>query len=147
MKNILILLIFIFNLPLFAQTEKYVGSYEARYDSKDEVVERKLVLNLDGKFIFHAYSNLTNRIPSEENIFGKWTSKNNYIYFHVEENNLDKKHSLNFIGFKAGYKSKHPRDKSARTIIPSLIFYESNIFWAKGIKLFKKEKNEQQQYQ
>ena len=48
-----------------------------------------------------------------------------------------KKHTLNFTNTKARYITKSPRDTSEKEVKNHLRFYDSEISWIKGNKLFR----------
>ncbi|NQY06807.1 MAG: hypothetical protein HRT68_11620 [Flavobacteriaceae bacterium] len=126
-----------------SQNNEYAGTYEVLYqnDSENVILKRTLTLNSDGTFYFHSYEYHEKTItPHEENYYGKgtWTSKDKSIYFHASESDLHDQHTLNFNTARGSYKSKHPRDKSDRVIIPSITIQEIDIFWLKRSKFLKK---------
>jgi len=141
MKNFILLFSLFISINTFAQTEKFIGQYKLSnsYDIDQEILKYTLTINSDNTFSFHSYKNSKGLI-SEKNGYGKgtWTAKGNYIYFHTQESDINDKYSLNFNNSKAIYKSKHPRNKSKRIIIPHLLFLETDIFWMKRVKLDKK---------
>ncbi|MFT4697379.1 MAG: hypothetical protein ACI9SJ_000500 [Flavobacteriaceae bacterium] len=140
MKTIFILLFLTFNLPLLAQSEKYIGNYEIRFDTKNAVIEYKLKLNPDGTFLFHSYSNHIMKLSPEEHIYGRgtWSSKKKTLSFYTnKENDFDETYTIDLINSKARFISKSPRDKSDREIKIALKFFESEIPWIKGLDLYK----------
>jgi len=141
MKYLVLIIYLTFNLTSFCQTENFSGNYEYKFESnKGEILEYKLSLNSDGTFLFHSYRNiLTN---PEENSYGKgkWKAEKTIIFFYTDsEFDLTEKYILNFNNSKARFISKSPRDKSDRIIKTNLRFYESEMFWVSGMKLFKVE--------
>lgn len=127
----------------FTQTTTYTGVYEMRYElSNGGLLERTLSLNPDGTFLFHLFKKIDSSQP-EDNKYAKgiWkVEKEHIIYFYTDhKTDIDEIHTLNFNNTKARYHSKSKRDKSERIIKKSLIFYNSDIFWVKSMKLFKKE--------
>ena len=142
MKIILLFIILTCSINLSAQSEKYVGKYEANFNINNEgTIEYILSLKLDGTFIFHFYRQLDPSQP-KENKYGKGTwkvEKNNTLYFYTNNStDLDDKHILDFTNSKARYYTKSPRDKTDKIVKNNLRFYDSEIFWVKGMKLFKK---------
>jgi len=141
--KVLIFILFLFiGTELLAQVDNYTGAYETHSLAADGSFElkRSITLNADGTFVFHNYRRVEIGIPPETNIWGKgkWTSVKNQIRFSAaEELDIDEKYSLNFGETKARYKSKSPRDISKKVVKTSLIFYDSNISWVKGMELFK----------
>ena len=145
MKQILLVLFFIFSLATIAQSKEHVGKYEMTIgregDAYYEIV--KLTLNHNGTFLFHFYRNRERGIPKEETNYGKgtWTSNKRLIFLKTEDSDIDATHVLNLNGAKARYDTKSPRDKSNRDIKTSIRFYESEtISWLKG-RTFLKDVN------
>jgi hypothetical protein len=138
----IIILFFTFNLTLLAQSDKYVGDYEIRYDTKNAIIEYKLKLNSDGTFLFHSYSNHFKATPPEQNKYGKgnWKSEKKVLsFFTNKEQDFDETHTIDLNNSKARFISKSPRDKSDRIIKTALKFYESEVFWVKGMDIYKKD--------
>lgn len=128
-----------------AQVNEYVGTYEKNSIVADGSFElkRSMTLNADGTFVFHSFRRDDKGVPPETNRWGKgnWAAIKNQIHFSANKAiDIDEKNSLNFSETKARYKTKSPRDISGKDIKTSLIFYDSEIFWVKGMVLFKKEK-------
>ncbi|SEP73807.1 hypothetical protein [Flavobacterium urocaniciphilum] len=143
MKTILTILILIFNLTLFSQVDKAIGDYQFSITTKDgNLTEWKLTLNENGTFFFQYYSNVKFEIPTEKNIYGKgkWTMKDNLITFICDEqNDLDKKYTLNFTNSNARFIIKSPKNKTDQIIKTRVKFLKSDIFWIKGTEIFKIE--------
>ena len=138
------LLCLAFNSLAVAQTQSYVGEYSISHTTDDTkvLIENTLSLESNGTFLFHSYRKINDEAP-EEHWYGKgkWAvEKKNQLFFYInKETDLDEKYTLNFSKTKARYVSVSPRDISGSSIKTSLIFYSSEIFWVKGMKLFKKE--------
>lgn len=141
MKALLTFLILISNLTLFAQSDKVAADYTLTFEHKENhLFEYNLNLNQDGTFFFHYYSKIKNGIPPEINKYGKgkWTVENNVISFFADkQKDFDQKNTLDFNNSKARFIIKSPRDKTDRIIKTRLRFVESEIFWMKGIEMFK----------
>ena len=138
MKNFILLLLLLTTLSISAQNNKFIGEYELSpsYNIDSNELKKSLNINNDNTFSFHYYQNSKGML-SEKSFYGKgtWTAKGNYIYFHTQESDINEKHTLNFNNSKAVFKSKHPRDKSSRIIIPNLLFIKTDIFWMERVKL------------
>lgn len=143
MKQLFLLILSIVCSTLVAQSEKYVGKYEIVHEATNANISYDLVLNPNGTFLFHAYRQVFVAEGKEENSYGKgvWKpQKNNLVYFFTNhKNDIDATHTLNLNNTKARFISKSPRDKSDRVIKTALKFYDSELFWLKGMELFKKE--------
>lgn len=143
MKHLFILILISFSLSLTAQSQKYTGTYEAIRDfNENGVIKYSLILNPDGTFTFHNYRKISAKNP-EENQYGQGTwkvEKENVLYFNTDKTtDIDNKYTLDFTKTNARYVTKHPRDKSDKVVKTHLRFYDSEIPWVKGWKLFKKE--------
>ena len=143
-KYIILLLCLACNHPTTAQTQPYAGEYRASHGANDSgvLIEYTLSLRPNGTFLFHSYRNINDKAPEEHwYAKGKWAvEKKNQLFFYInKDTDLDEKYTLNFSKTKARYSSKSPRNLSEQFIKTSLLFYNSEIFWVKGMKLFKTE--------
>ena len=141
MKHLFILILISFSLSLTAQSEKHTGIYKAIHNFNESgVIEYTLVLNTDGTFTFHNYRKISLKNP-EENQYGQGTwkvEKESVLSFNTDNaTDIDNKYTLDFTNTKARYITKHPRDKSDKVVKNHLRFYDSEIPWVKGWKLFK----------
>lgn len=141
MKIIAALLFLISSTALFSQSEAVFGDYLLKLgNTENHLIEYKLTLDQEGTFLFHSYTNIKNAVPAEVNKYGKgkWTATANVVtFFSNKEKDFDEKYTLDFNNTKARFMSKHPRDKTDRIIKTRLHFLESDIFWIKGLDVFK----------
>ncbi|WP_375325363.1 hypothetical protein [Flagellimonas sp. GZD32] len=141
MKKIFFAIFFISGLTVFAQSDKVVGDYFVDFGNEQHQIEYRLTLNLDGTFLFHSFNNNKKGNPPIVNTYGKgtWSLDEKVVSFLTDENlDLDKNQSLDFNGTKARFISKPERDKTDRVIKTRLQFFDSKIFWVKGLEIFKK---------
>ncbi len=141
MKCLPLFLCFFYGL-LIAQAQDIAGVYEAEHKTVNAYISYQLVLNSDGTFSFKSYSNHSQKLNPEEYLYGKgkWKSDNTIISFLTDkQKDFDEKHTLDFDKTKARFISKSPRDKSDRIIKTALKFVDSQLFWVKGMDLFKVE--------
>jgi len=127
-------------LAMFSQTNPIVGKYYLKLESDDShLFEYELNLNQDGTFFFHYYSKINRGVPPEVHKYGKgnWTEKNNVITFITKSSDLDEKHTLDFSKTKARFVTKSPRNKTDQIIKTKLIILNSEIFWMRGLDMFK----------
>ncbi len=69
---------------------------------------------------------------------GNWRADGKVVSFYTnKEKDLDEKHTLDFSNSKAHFVTKPARDKNDRVIKARLKFYESEIFWIKGLDITK----------
>lgn len=141
MKKVLVVFGFFICSHLFAQSGVYIIDH-----TQDRVDNTKtkwtLTLNEDGTFLYHFLRDLSavSKANTEENFYGKgtWKAEKNLVFFHSDENkDLDEKHTIDFTNSKARYTTKSPRDTSNKVVKTSLRFYESDLFYIKGLELFK----------
>lgn len=135
-----LLFILLLNINYLVSSQSIIeGTYVYEFDGSNASIRRTLVLNPDRTFLFHAYEYHEKGIPPEKNIYGKgtWESKKGLVYFTTSKADIDDKHTLDFSNSKARFDAKSPRDKSGKEIKTSLRFYESEVFWVKGMKLIK----------
>ncbi len=145
LNKYIILLCLAFSYTGVAQTQPYAGEYTASHGANDAkvLIEYTLSLRPNGSFLFHSYRKNNNGLSPDENLYakGKWAiEKKNQLFFYInKETDLDATHTLNFSKTKARYITKSPRDVSGQVIKTSLLFYNSEISWVKGMKLLKTE--------
>ena len=104
------------------------------------MIEYTLSLKLDGTFTFHFYRNIDPTQP-KENSYGKgtWKLDKKRVIFQVDkEIDINKKYTLDFTNTKARFIKKVPRGKSSNKKETLFLFYESEMFWIKGLKLREK---------
>ena len=141
MKTIILLFFVTISISIYSQTKEYTGIYKRHFDINEEGrIDYKLELSPDGTFTFHNYRKISDK-NQEENQYGKGTwkiEKNKVLFFYTnKKNDLDEKHTLNFTNTKARYITKSKRDKSDKEVKNHLRFYDSEISWIKGNKLFR----------
>ena len=139
MKSTLTIFLFLLGVTIYCQNDRYVGDYFQKLGNEKHTIEYTLNLNEDGTFIFHSYSNNEDGIPAVVHTYGrgKWISKKEIITFYLDEKGMNEEYTLDFSGTKARFITKSPRDTSDKEIKTRLKFYESGIFWMKGIELLK----------
>ncbi len=129
---------------LYAQSDQLEGEYFLQAGSQEKhLIEYKLTLRSDGTFFFHSYRDHKNGIPWVEHKYGKgnWRADGTVVSFYTnKEKDLDEKHTLDFSNSKAHFVTKPARDKTDRVIKTRLKFYESEIFWIKGLDITKAQK-------
>jgi len=128
-------------LPLLGWGQEMTGEYEAVYDNSNSYISYNLVLGANGRFNFHFYRKNDCDICVEENQFGQgsWESSGRKLILTADpEKDLDDKFMLNLHDSKAHYIAKNPRDRTDKVALIRLRFYQSRIFWVKGMELFKK---------
>lgn len=141
MKSILLITFFLaLNHSLFTQPT-IEGTYIYEFNGTNGSSKRTLTLNANGTFLFHTYEYHERGMPQERNFYGKgsWTSDINIVHFKSTRSDIDDKYTLDFNNTKARFDTKSIRDKSERDIKTSLRFYESEVFWFKGMILLRSE--------
>lgn len=139
-KNNLILLFLITSSSLFSQTDKIVGEYFRDLGDSKHKIEYTLTLNPDYTFTFYYYSKMDMVIQETKHQYGKgtWRVDGKVVsFFTNSENDFDEKYTLDFNKSQARFIIKSPRDKSDRVVKTRLQFFESGIFWIKGLDIFK----------
>lgn len=127
---------------VITNAQDVAGVYQIKSDSDGFSLIRKLTLNIDGSFEFYNYRYIENGIPKETLSYGKgsWTKDKKVITFSTKASDLDKKYTLDFNNSKARFNTKSPRGKSNRVIADFIVFYETDVFIAQRLKLFKSSK-------
>ena len=140
MKRFLTAICLISALTLCSQTDKIIGEYFIELGNEKHKIEYRLNLNSDGSFNFHSYTNNQNGVPQIVHKYGKgtWSVDGKVVSFVTDKDKyLDEKYTLDFSASKARFITKPSRDKTDRIIKTRLKFYESEIFWIKGLDIFK----------
>jgi len=140
LKKILLVILSTLCFSIFAQSEKLVGDYNLSIETENASFTYTLILQQDGTFTFHSYSNHKQAISPESNTYGKgtWTAEKNIITFYTNQNiDFNDQHTLDFNNSKAIFISKSPRDKSDKVIKTRLQFYKSDISWMERKELLK----------
>lgn len=141
MKTIIfIACVIVYSDSIFGQSKGIAGEYQLEHRS-NTVLKRTLILNPDGTFFFHNYENHEGGIPPEKNSYAKgtWILEKKVIHFYNTNADLDDKYRLSFNNSKARFDTKSPRDKSNRVVKTAIRFFQSDIFWIKGLKLLKRD--------
>ncbi|GAA4302996.1 hypothetical protein [Aestuariibaculum suncheonense] len=141
MKRITFILIFVFQLNSFAQSNDLVGDYKLTLGKEEShLIEYTLTLNQDGTFVFHSYNDMKSGKPPVVNKYGKgiWLYENKVVSFFTDkEKHFDEKYTLDLNNSKARFVVKSARDKSDRIIKTRLQFFASELFWIESIEMFK----------
>lgn len=128
-------------IPFIGEAQDISGEYEMIYDTSNSYISYKLLLNPDGRFTFHFYRKNDCTTCVEENQYaqGSWESKEKKLVLTADPaSDLNEKYTLDLNNSKAHYITKSPRDKSDKLVNTRLKFYQSDIFWVKGIELHRK---------
>ena len=127
-------------MTVFSQTEEIVGNYFRKLGNEQHQIEYRLTLNSDGTFQFHSYTNHEKGNPPIVNQYGKgnWIADGKVFSFFTDKNlDLDDNNTLDFNHTKARFITKSARDKTDQIVETRLKFFESKIFWIKGLEIFK----------
>ena len=139
MKQFFFIMCFFVYSHVFTQAGIYVIDHT--HDISDGTkLKWTLTLNSDKTFLYHFYRDIVGEINLEENFYGKgtWKSEGNIVFFYTDKKiDMDEKYKINFTNSKARYITKSPRDKSDKIVKTALLFYESDLFYIKGLELFK----------
>jgi len=138
MKYFLIVVLLTFSLNVVAQSGIYAKEPLTKDGSK---LKWRLIMHEDGTFLYHFFRDLSaiSKANEEEHFYGKgtWILDGKSVIFHVKENDLSGKYTVNLNNSKARYIIKSPRDKSDSAVKTALLFYESETFHIKGLQLYK----------
>ncbi|HBY68077.1 MAG TPA: hypothetical protein DEG69_10145 [Flavobacteriaceae bacterium] len=141
MRNVLLLFILFINTIIIAQTSQFTGEYGKLTETEaGSTLEYTLTLKHNGTFTFHFYRNIDSTQP-KENYYGKGTweaDKKSVLFYTNKETDIDEKYTLNFTNTKARFIKKVPRGETATNKKTYFLFYDSEVSWIKGVKLYKK---------
>lgn len=141
LRNLFTLIFLISTLTSFSQTDQMFGEYFLELGNEKHLIEYRLILNPNGTFIFHSYTNHEAGIPPIANKYGKgtWAADGKVVsLLSNREIDFDEKHTLDLSNSRARFITKPSRDKTDRIIKTRLKFFDSEIAWIKGMEIFKK---------
>jgi hypothetical protein len=139
MKLPFFVLFFFISCHIFSQSGVYIIDH-TQNRSDGTITKWTLTLKEDGSFLYHFLRDISGEVNPEENFYGKgtWSAKKNLVFFYTDkEMDLDEKYTVDFTNSKARYITKSSRDKSDKVVKTALRFYESDLFYIKGLQLFK----------
>lgn len=141
MKSILYIFLIAFS-TLSVQSQNIEGTYANKWVSNSgEGIAYKLTLQPDGNFIFnHTRLHLNSQLDTEVEVLGSWSLEGHLLVLKTDAtvDDTDKIASRLDLN-KARFVSVSSRDPKFNLVKPSLKFYESDIFYAKGMELIKTE--------
>lgn len=140
MKKLFTIIFLISAVASFSQSAELIGEYFLDFGEDNHRVEHKLILNREGTFTFHSYSNVHAGLPQIVHQYGRgnWSLDKKVVYFFTnQEKDIDEKYTLDFGGSKARFITKPARDKTDRIVQTRLQFFDSGIFWVKRLELFR----------
>ncbi len=126
-----------------AFSQSMEGSYANTWESeKGSGIRYSLLLNPDKTFIFESNRFYASSTPSKvETVKGLWKKRHRLLILKTKgianDHPLAKKLHKN----KAKLKVYSKRHKNYGKVKPSLKFYRSKVFYAKGMRLIKKEED------
>jgi hypothetical protein len=98
-----------------------------------------ITLNPDNTFVFESHRIFETSIPSKvTTIEGTWKNKNRLLILLTDPSKDDTELVKKLHNNKAKFKAYSPRHRKYKKAKPSLKFYKSKVFYAKGMKLEKK---------
>ncbi len=111
------------------------ANYSATHDLSKSFIEYNLVLEDDNTFNFHFYRKIDCEQCVEENKYGKGTWRiegKSLLLTSNAETDINEEFVLNLSNSKA--RLIHKRNYEGQKVM-LLKFYESDIFWVKGMEL------------
>ena len=138
MKSLLLFLTITFTLITSVNSQNIDGIYTNKWESKSgETLAYTLTLNPDGTFIFESERiSLPPDMGITSNVIGTWNLTGHLLVLSTDSNT---DFSSNLNNSKARYVSVSPRNPKFNLVKPSLHFYQSDVFYAKDMKLHKEE--------
>ena len=143
MKNLLILFFLTGTVSVIAQTSDFIGIYLLKVDEENGVIQHKMVLNEEGTFLFSTYfspDNPEGKMLEITHMYGsgKWRTNGKQLFFIVDkEEDIDEDRILDFSKTRARIQQPSPGKPDGEKAREELVFFDSNIFWVKGLKLIK----------
>lgn len=137
--KIIFTLLTLFFTTIASFSQQIEGAYTNKWLSNTgEGIEYTLTLQEDGQFIFnHRRIFMNDKLNTEAIIEGTWQIKGHLLVLNTSDDNHKLASKLD--SNKARFVSVSPRHPEFNVIKPSLIFYESAMFYAKDMELIKTE--------
>lgn len=143
MKTILLILLIIFT-SFSGLAQSIEGVYYNKWEAPSgESLAYTLHLHDDGTFVFSSDRTYLDAYPDQTlKAKGTWQMDGHLLILEADE---DQSEHSEFAGdlnkSKARYLSLSPRNPKFNLVKPSFKFFESNIFFAKDMELFKTDIN------
>lgn len=122
-----------------ANSQIVEGLYSNKWESPTgEAIAYNLALNEDGTFTFQSIRTFLDDVPNKTlETQGTWSLDGHLLVLttNMDSNILSTELNKN----KARFISVSPRNPNFNLVKPSLKFYESGVFYAKDMELFKTE--------
>lgn len=142
MKTLLLSMVIVCSTFLSATSQNIAGTYTNKWESTSgEFVAYTLTLNPDGSFTFNSHQKFlgqedVRRTTAE----GTWKFEN-YLLVLATDNSEETDNALiaNLNNCKARYAKVSTRKVNTTGEKPSLKFYQSDVFYAKGMELYKQK--------
>jgi len=138
MKPLFFVLIFFVSNNMFPQSGVYIIDH-TQNRSDGNILKWTLSLKEDGLFLYHFLRDISGEANPEENFYGKgtWKVEGKIVSFSTKPSDLNDDFTVNLNNSKARYITKSPRDTSDKVVKTALRFYQSELFYIKGLHLFK----------
>lgn len=138
MKSFLLTLLFSITLVLNFSAQSIVGTFSNVWEAPSgESLTYTLTLHEDGTFDFESIRTFLNSEKEIKNASGKWKLNSHLLVLNVDLNDESNKLLSGLNDSKAKYVSISPRHPDFNSLKPSLRFFQSNVFYAKDMELFK----------
>ena len=143
MKNLLILFLVLSITTAKAQTKDFIGIYMLKEDTENGVIQHKMALHEEGTFLFSTFfspSDSADKMLEIKSMYGsgKWRANGNQVFFVVDkEEDFDEDRVLDFSKTRARIQKPVPDSTNGENRSDQLVFFDSDIFWVKGLKLNK----------
>ncbi|MEZ4803651.1 MAG: hypothetical protein R2797_12840 [Gelidibacter sp.] len=142
MKSILLFLVFILSSFSSVNSQTVEGTYTNKWvASSGEGISYTLVLKDNGQFTFSSTRFFMDSTADKTvKADGTWSLDGHLLILDTQTNDKNSEGLIsNLNQNKARYVSVSPRNPNFNLVKPSLKFYESDVFYAKDMELFKTE--------
>ncbi|MEZ4793101.1 MAG: hypothetical protein R2783_06465 [Gelidibacter sp.] len=140
MKSLLLFSALIVTFSFTASAQSVEGVYTNKWKSPSgEALAYELILHEDGSFTFYSTRTYLDSDPDKTTeVDGTWTLDGHLLVLNTNHK-TDNALTTGLDNNKAKYVNISPRNPNFNLIKPSLRFYESGVFFAKDMELFKTE--------
>jgi len=143
MKNLLLLVYLVSLTTIQAQSDEFIGIYILKKEAENGVTQHKMVLDEEGTFLFSTFFSPNDKdgkmlaIKSDYGS-GEWRANGDQVFFIVDKDkDFDAERTLDFSRTRARLQKPSIPNSKGKTKPETLVFFDSDIFWVKGLKLAK----------
>lgn len=138
MKSLLLTLLIAIVIVFNGNAQSIVGTFSNVWEAPSgESLTYEITLNEDGTFYFESLRTFLNSEEKTETASGKWKMDNHLLVLTTDLKDKSSELISGLNDSKARYVSISPRHPKFNSLKSSLKFFQSDVFYAKEMELFK----------